>query len=213
MIDPLKHALRDVISGKSTVRCGATVQAVAGHLRTSTGAGAETTDRKQVKKQEGEKIRAFAQRAGIWAYEVDLSMYVSEGAEQKVYLRGNDHVLKLNDAIYFETWTDYLHNLLIHNFLFSDTAYELVGFTDIEGTLHAMVQQPFVRSTERTDLCAVCQFMERNGFKNTRNNDYHNPAAGVILEDLHDENVLTQNGCLYFIDTVFYLTKEFFEDR
>jgi hypothetical protein len=28
---------------------------------------------------------------------------------------------------------------------------------------------------------------------------------------LHDENVLTRNGVLYFIDTVFYLTDEFWK--
>lgn len=48
-------------------------------------------------------------------------------------------------------------------------------------------------------------FLNHNGFKNTRNNDYINPELGLISEDLHDENVLTQNGVLYFIDTVFYL--------
>ena len=32
-----------------------------------------------------------------------------------------------------------------------------------------------------------------------------------ILEDLHDENVLTRNNVLYFIDTVFYLTEEFWK--
>jgi hypothetical protein len=33
---------------------------------------------------------------------------------------------------------------------------------------------------------------------------------GIILEDLHDENVLTYNGVLFFIDTVFYLTRQFY---
>ena len=47
--------------------------------------------------------------------------------------------------------------------------------------------------------------MESNGFNNTKNNDYFNPTLGIILEDLHDENVLTQDGTLYFIDTVFYV--------
>lgn len=47
--------------------------------------------------------------------------------------------------------------------------------------------------------------MNENGFENTRNNDYINHDLGVIIEDLHDENVLTQNGILYFIDTVFYI--------
>ncbi len=49
--------------------------------------------------------------------------------------------------------------------------------------------------------------MLNNGFENKRNNDYFNPELGIIIEDLHDENVLTHDGILYFIDTVFYLKK------
>ena len=41
-------------------------------------------------------------------------------------------------------------------------------------------------------------------------NDYYSPELGIILEDLHDENVLTKNGDLFFIDTVFYLTADFY---
>jgi Serine/Threonine/Tyrosine Kinase found in polyvalent proteins len=51
-------------------------------------------------------------------------------------------------------------------------------------------------------------FMPANGFVNIRNYDYYNSNLGIILEDLHDENVLTQDGILYFIDTVFYVTNE-----
>lgn len=42
------------------------------------------------------------------------------------------------------------------------------------------------------------------------NNDYFNTALGLTLEDLHDEDVLTNNGILFFIDTVFYLDDSFF---
>ena len=54
--------------------------------------------------------------------------------------------------------------------------------------------------------------MKSNGFVNNRNNDYLNTELGIILEDLHDENVLTQNEILYFIDTVFYLNDNFWKD-
>lgn len=47
--------------------------------------------------------------------------------------------------------------------------------------------------------------MAANGFVNTKNHDYYNSVLGIILEDLHDQNVLTQDGNLYFIDTVFYV--------
>ncbi len=75
--------------------------------------------------------------------------------------------------------------------------------------LFAVVQQPYVSITEETDLEQVKVFLTQNGFGNTRNNDYFNPELGIILEDLHDENVLTRNDVLYFIDTVFYITSNF----
>ncbi|GEP52772.1 hypothetical protein FNO01nite_34440 [Flavobacterium noncentrifugens] len=58
----------------------------------------------------------------------------------------------------------------------------------------------------------VKTFLTQNGFENNRSNDYFNSELGIILEDLHDENVLTRNEILYFIDTVFYLTPEFWSE-
>jgi hypothetical protein len=57
---------------------------------------------------------------------------------------------------------------------------------------------------------SVKKFLNANGFQLKKNNDYFNTALGLILEDLHDENVLTNNGILFFIDTVFYLDDSFF---
>jgi len=65
-----------------------------------------------------------------------------------------------------------------------------------------------VVATEPTDLSAVRLFLENNGFMLQRNNDYTHPTLGIILEDLHDENVLTSQEVLFFIDTVFYLIRE-----
>jgi hypothetical protein len=76
-----------------------------------------------------------------------------------------------------------------------------------------VVKQAFVLSTEPTNLENVKVFLLANGFVNTRNNDYYHPDLGLILEDLHDENVLTSNGSLQFIDTVFYLTPQFYNSQ
>jgi hypothetical protein len=43
-----------------------------------------------------------------------------------------------------------------------------------------------------------------NGFENTRRQDYFNQDIGLILEDMHDENVILKDDTLFFIDTVFY---------
>ena len=46
--------------------------------------------------------------------------------------------------------------------------------------------------------------LDFNGFENTRRNDYFHKELGLILEDMHDENVLVNSDTLFFIDTIFY---------
>ena len=67
-----------------------------------------------------------------------------------------------------------------------------------------MVKQPFIYSDAITDLNNIKELLAFNGFKNTRRNDYINEELGIILEDMHDENVITRDDTLFFIDTVFY---------
>jgi hypothetical protein len=208
----IKNDLQNLFSGKGEVRFGATIQAVAHYLEESSTSSPKVEDTKLIKKQEAEKLEVFITENDLWK-KVDFTKYVSEGAEQKVYLLDSIHVLKLNDAIYYPTWRDYFLNLLMHNYFFLDTAYELIGFTKQGEILYAIVEQSYVTFTEPTDLSQVKSFLLHNGFKNTRNNDYFNADLGIILEDLHDENVLTRNGVLYFIDTVFYLTEGFDQKR
>jgi hypothetical protein len=76
--------------------------------------------------------------------------------------------------------------------------------------LYALIEQKFIKANEPTNLQNVVDFLENNGFICSKNNDYYNPQLGIILEDLHDENVLTSNGLLYFIDTVFYINENVF---
>jgi hypothetical protein len=207
----MKYELQNVISGKSEVIYGNAIQAVASYLKRSTGASKLVKESECFRKQETEILIEYITTNDLWVKEIKVENYVSQGAEQKVYLKDGKSVLKLNDTIFYASWTDYFHNLLLNNYFFPDTAYELLGFYQEENIVYAVVKQPFVKVTEKTDLELVRKFMAENGFLNTRNNDYYSPNLGIILEDLHDENVLTENGILQFIDTVFYVTDVFYE--
>ena len=209
MLNHLKDELHNIISGKNQVRFGTTIQAITNYLNNGAQASGESKDEKHLKREETKKLEKYISENNLWINDIDFSQYVSEGAEQKVYLKDSENVIKLNDAIYYSFWKDYFINLLLHNYFFSDTAYNLIGFTKENEVLYAVVQQPFVAITDNTDLDQVKKFLIQNGFENNRNNDYRNLELGIILEDLHDENVLTRNDVLYFIDTVFYVTANF----
>lgn len=168
----LKNELHNIISGKSKVGFGAIIQTIASYLDNGSQSSEKTESSKQIREQETKKLEGFVTERNLWINDIDFSQYVSEGAEQRVYLKDSDHVLKLNDAIYYSYWTDYFYNLLIHNFFFPDTAYELIGFTKESGNIYAVVKQSFVTITQETDLSKVKSFLEANGFINNRNNDY-----------------------------------------
>lgn len=204
-----KDELKNIISGKSPVKHGNLIQTIANYLRGSEKTGAVATGKKPNKKEETERLKIFIEENNLWFKDINMANFVSEGAEQKVFLANEEFVIKLNDAIYYESWQDYFHNLLLNNYFFPDTAYELLGFYKDNKTLYAVVRQNFVKADEPTDIENVKQFLMNNKFTLIRNNDYKNEELGIIFEDLHDENVLTQNGVLFFIDTVFYSTDNF----
>ena len=118
------------------------------------------------------------------------------------------HVIKINDAIYYATWLEYFNSLVLHNLIFKDTAYTLTGFIDLENILYAVVRQIFIIADGQAELDDIRSFLEFNGFQNTRRQDYFNKEYGLILEDIHDENVIVNSEKLFFIDTVFYTVAE-----
>ena len=203
----MKDDIQHILSGKSQVKHYHLIQTTCCYLKGSQGTGSMVKNQQQHKEEETKNLIQFAEVNNLWVDNINIDLYVSQGAEQKVYLKDGSTVLKLNDAIYYANWVDYFHNLLLNNLFFPDTAYQLLGFYQEAAVLYAVVEQPFVKANEKTDLNMVKAFLENNGFINKKNHDYYNEELGLILEDLHDENVLTQNGMLYFIDTVFYIVK------
>lgn len=205
----IKNELQHILQGKSSVSHGELIQTIASYLRKSTQTSAMAQRNKQDKEEETKKLIHYINANNLWNCDINFNLFLSEGAEQRVFIQNKNKVLKLNDSIYYLSWLDYLNNLLLNNYFFPDTAYKLLGFYKSDNNvIYALVEQNYVESNQPTDLTQVKQFLENNGFVNTKNHDYYNPDLGIILEDLHDENVLTANDILYFIDTVFYIKPE-----
>ena len=211
-IKQIKYELQNLISGKSGASYDALIQAVASYLRSGKRTSPMAEEKHQNKGQETEKLIDFAKSNNLILEHIPEENFIAKGAEQKVYITGEKYVTKLNDAIYYASWEDYFYNLLLHNYFFADTAYQLLGFYLSADILYSVVQQSYIKADSMTDLEKVKDFMTANGFKNTRRYDYENEQLGLIIEDLHDENVLTANGLLYFIDTVFFIDPDNFWD-
>jgi putative ubiquitin-RnfH superfamily antitoxin RatB of RatAB toxin-antitoxin module len=207
----IKYELQNILSGKSEVSYGESIQTITRYLRESRGTSEKNKGDESSKSEETKKLMDYINANHLWSCDINFGLFISAGAEQRVFIKNTHKVLKLNDGIYYTCWLDYFNNLLLNNYFFPDTAYNLIGFYKSDAdVLYALVEQNYIESTQATDLNHVKEFLQANGFNNTRNNDYYNPELGIILEDLHDENVLTAHEILYFIDTVFYIKPEIF---
>ena len=208
----VKNELQHIILGNESPGSKGKLKKAQTFLNRNAYAGFYTQKQQQLKSEEATQLVAFAKAEGL-LYEPEISeaYFISAGAEQRVYWYDDYHVLKTNDSIFYKYWLDYLNSLLLHNYFFPATCYEFMGLKVINDVVHAVVKQEFVHTSQATDLTTVKQFLAYNGFQHTRNNDYIHPQLGIIFEDLHDENVLSRDGILFFVDTVFYLTNTFYE--
>ncbi len=167
-----KHELQNIINRNEFKGQSNLIKAAQAYLKANLSAGSETEDKQFTRTEEERALTLFANENNLWIDETCFGAYITEGAEQKVYFPENtDYVVKLADAIFYIHWQDYFNNLLLHNALFDNTRYELIGFYRDSETLFAVVKQPFVITTAITNLENVKQFLLANGFESKKNND------------------------------------------
>ena len=158
------------------------------------------------KEKEVEILENYIEENHLWYDDLQFGIYLDEGAEQKVFFNDEKSiVIKLNDAIFYVNWSQYFESLLVHNILFPHTIYELLGFIKINKSLYSVVSQDYIASSEKTNIDQVRNYMQSKGFTIKKKNDYLHTELGLIIEDLHEENVLVRDSTLFFIDTVIYL--------
>jgi hypothetical protein len=158
------------------------------------------------KSVEEEILESHIKKNDLFFNDLRFSIYLDEGAEQKVFFNDTESkVIKLNDAIFYVNWSQYFESLLVHNILFPETKYELLGFVKINEILYSAISQDYIRPTTKTNIEFVREYMISKGFTIKKRNDYIHAELGIIIEDLHEENVLVKDNTLFFIDTVIYL--------
>jgi len=160
------------------------------------------------------RLTEYAQKNDCWFAVKSIKdnfKYLGSGAESDVYLdKDGKFVIKLvYYRAYSETPLDFLeHRITLHNTIFPETAYELVGFTcsqeiDEEG-FYFITRQIFVDSKKpRPTQEEIDNYMKRKGFAIQ---DGTFAIEGYTISDLAPRNfVKDNNGKLYCIDPLIRL--------
>ena len=123
------HELQNILSGIVNQKQGNLIQTVSQKLSAGKKPGS-TFEKDDFTKQHEKGLIEFAETNNLWINDIDENSFLSEGAEQRVYLCADGiHVYKLNDTIFYTSRADYFLSLQLHNFFFPGTFYKL---TDLQ---------------------------------------------------------------------------------
>ena len=171
--DETREQLQNIIRGacleRATDRCSAIRNLLIESFGTSPTAKGEFQSRSIVKEKQAEFLKTHAKVSGLWLESLGSGIaYLTRGGESRIYLAADRlNVIKVNDAVYYATWAEYFNSLVLHNLLFPNTTYSLLGFIESESELSAVLSQPFIEG-EQAKLDNIKDLLSFNGFENTR---------------------------------------------
>lgn len=202
----IKNITEGIIIEGATDNCTTIRNFLCAGFSTSTTVKTDFEGKAIIKEEQASLLENYSSENNLWVTDLPgEDRFLTRGGEAKVYLHAdNRNVVKLNDAVYYATWLEFFNSILLHNLIFENTAYIFLGFSKESDVLYAVLKQPFIESDSLVDLDDIKKLLGFNGFENTKRNDYIHKELGLILEDMHDENVLVNADTLFFIDTVFY---------
>lgn len=165
-------------------------------------------------KLEGDNLRKWAEGAGlllpsdqftaVWKQQGGIA-----GMEHQVVFDHLDYSAKKRKLLWHEeTWSECLVRIVVHNYLFPNSAYRLRGFTtavDANGKLQFMVRvdQPFIEGRSAS-LAEIKPYMTALGFSKiseTFGGEWADSQRKIMIMDLNRQNVLvTPEGQIVVVD-------------
>ena len=156
----------------------------------------------EIDEQQEKFIEQWAKAANLWEDDsehiltAEFGPMIAQGAEAKVYYSdGNTSVVKERTSIY-STWQKALDAIVLHNYLFPETAMKVIGFTrDSDNLMRIVLTQPYVNCLRLATKQEIDDMVAAKGFRDNWNGEGVNYISDrLALEDMHPANV--------FIDTV-----------
>jgi hypothetical protein len=96
----IKNELQNIISGKVGQSQSYSIQTAKTYIGNYTQSGSEYKSSKSGRAEEERALKEFASLHKIFINKVELGVYITEGAEQKVFYKENEPTLyKIADAI------------------------------------------------------------------------------------------------------------------
>ena len=188
-------------NGGLLVESQARIQRGDGNLRETQEQGVLSQEDIDKRNQEDrESLEKFAKEQGKWADDVDTKLEkkygsrIGHGSEAWVYRKDKNTVIKSRSITGYNTVSDALRSIELHNTLFPETAMKVVGFGNGDDEFSIIIEQPFIEgayaSQEEIDSFVKERFNAEKDPSVIGNTSYK--TEDYLLQDLKPQNVLVR---------------------
>lgn len=151
-------------------------------------------------------LKKWAKQQGCWISEISLlGIFTDRGSENEVYIDNSAKtVYKLNDFRYSDDNLEpFFQRLRLHNALFPDCAYSLIGFAENrDGVICVVLSQPFIRADREASIEEIAGALALMGFMPQQEGEYFSNTEIDIFDAVPNNVLHGIDGNLYFIDTI-----------
>ena len=172
--------------------------------------GTESSSGDVIKKgSEVDLLTKYAKNENIWFNKdyFDKLVFLDQGGEAKVWELDKDNVIKVNHFPFEEKPSKFLDRVSIHNYLFPESRYKVLGFTSFdESGFSVVLEQPFIEhSGNPVTQKEVEKDLNDRGLSYNKDTDMF-MNDDYIIGDTHQGNVLrSKNRNLIYIDPIIEL--------
>ncbi|MDR0863361.1 MAG: hypothetical protein LBO74_00320 [Candidatus Symbiothrix sp.] len=152
----------------------------------------------------------YAKENGLWVDDLySLGRPLKGGIENTLALDNMTGILYKSNNLLNSKFliSNLIEQIRVHNLLFSETKYEIVGFTGIDNGknrtphIEVILKQDYVPNTTESTPQEILDYMQSIGFQQLNEITFTN--GQYIVSDLRPRNVLKdENGIIYVVDDI-----------
>lgn len=192
-----------------------------------------STDSSRRAKQQEQQIESWAKEAGLWyndyqessdgslesVLEADGGKFSNEsGSESLVYWNNGFAVKAIDASHYTDSPQSLLDKIILHNSIFPETAYEVIGFgRDRGGTFRVIAKQRIIKG-EKPTVEDIQKLAKKLGL--TKKGGWYYTKDGKRITDLSPKNVIkvsainnTNEDTFFVIDCDVEFTQEYLQEQ
>ena len=181
--------------GASIIACYATASLTAS--RNAEGGPGSSPANWEIDERQEQLIEQWAKVVDLWVEDSEriltdtFGSKIAQGAEAKVYYHEGDTSVVKERASIYSTTQKALDAIVLHNYLFPETAMKVIGFTrDSDGLLRIILTQPYVICLRLATKDEIDEMVAAKGFRDNWNGQGVNYISDrLALEDMHPANV------------------------